>query len=92
MRKGFARVGCMPCIMAKVDEVGRLTDKQVERLLELENAVSKVLRKPKGDKPKFFQNKNKDGILRGADWHHRKYKVNPLGFDLGCISPYGRCE
>jgi len=91
-KKGFARVGCMPCIMARVEEVGRLTDKQVERVLELEEAVAKVSRKPENDKPKFFQRTDNKGSLKSADWHHRKYKVNPLGLDLGCISPYGRCE
>ena len=90
--RGFTRVGCMPCIMAKVAEIGRLDEIQVERIRKLEKSVAEVSNKPENDKPKFFQDKAKDGALKGIDYHFNKHNRNALGLDLGCISPYGRCE
>ena len=78
-KKGFSRVGCMPCIMARVDEIGRLTDAHVNRILELEKAVAEVSNKPE-NKPTFFQDKSKDGELKGIEYHFNKNKVKPSWF------------
>lgn len=80
--QGFNRVGCIPCIMARVDEIGRLGPQHVTRVKELEDAVAKVSSKPKNNKPKFFQDKAKDGDLKGIFYYFNKHNKNALRLDL----------
>ena len=53
--KGFTRVGCIPCIMARVGEIGLLEAKYIDRIDKLEKNVAKVSNLK--EKPTFFQDK-----------------------------------
>lgn len=64
--EGFSRVGCMPCIMARKDEVRLIAEKypeHVDRIQEWEDLVSQV---SKRDWATFFQNKKTPPSFREA--------------------------
>lgn len=82
---GYSRVGCYPCIQAKVNEIGMLDDKTVARVTTLEEAVSLVA----GAKILFW---HKGGIPVSMKTRHRSTKYNSLGLELGCINQFGICE
>ncbi len=82
---GFSRVGCYPCINANVGEIGLLDAERVQRIKELEDAVSDA----SGKKVVFW---HQSGTPVSIEKHQKKYAYNTLGLDLGCINHLGKCE
>lgn len=84
--KGYTRVGCFPCIMANVHEIGTLGASTVKRIDELEKAVSKNA----GDRRTFFRTKERG--TEDIKSIYKRHERNTLGFDLGCVNQFGLCE
>lgn len=88
-QQGYTRVGCFPCIMAKVTEIATLPKKAVNRVNELERRVQEVATKTK---PVFY---HKGGKLTLFSEHYAKHHAkygNHLSMDLGCVNHLGKCE
>ena len=85
---GYSRVGCFPCIQAKVAEVGMIDDERTERISNLEKKVTEAA----GARRVFWQ---KDAEMHNPvsfAKQNAKRKYNTLGLDLGCINHLGKCE
>jgi len=83
--RGSSRVGCYPCINSNKTERGMLEPWALDKVVNLEKKVSEAA-----------------GAWRGFWWINKKpmdtemlrrkeQPYNALGFDIGCVNPYGRC-
>jgi 3'-phosphoadenosine 5'-phosphosulfate sulfotransferase (PAPS reductase)/FAD synthetase len=100
-RQGMGRVGCMPCINAKKDElleISRRFPEHIERISEWEKIVG--MASPRGVSTFFYDPKSEDGlgIFKTVEWS--KTERGGVQYDLlrsidgpsGCASSYGLCD
>lgn len=82
---GYTRVGCYPCIMARVREIGMVNSKRTARIAKLEKNVSKAA----GAKRVFWHKGGKTIEFEDANTHYRdKYGAE----SPHCVNQYGICE
>ncbi len=82
---GYSRVGCYPCIMAKVSEIGMVNEKRTKRITELEAAVSKA-----AGAPRVFWHKGGE-VIEFKDAN--EFYKNKYGGEKGtCFNQHGICE
>lgn len=99
-KKGMGRVGCMPCIYCRKNELLQIAmrfPEQIERIVEWEALICKV---SKTGKATFFPSrKNRgDGIINVVKWSATKRGSKQIDHDriseaqTQCHSMYGLCE
>lgn len=99
--QGMGRVGCMPCINCRKDElfeIGRRFPEEIERVAEWERIVSKASKH--GSATFFTSDKRGHGIKEVIEWSKTSY--GGVNYDLEkilawedvptCSSLYGLCE
>jgi len=82
---GYSRVGCYPCIMAKVGEIGMVDEVRTERITQLEADVSAA----SGKKTVFW---HKGGELIEFEDANTHYKKKYGGESDTCVNQHGICE
>ena len=97
---GMGRVGCMPCIMCRKDELLHIAMRFPEEIERISRWESLVSRTSKGGKSTFFAtNKGRgDGIWECVRWSKTKRGSTEIDVDRvnetekSCSSIYGLCE
>lgn len=100
-KQGMGRVGCMPCINSRKNElfeIGKRFPAEIERVAEWERLVSKASKR--GSATFFTSDKRGHGIHEVVDWS--KTSRGGMNYDLEkaiswedaptCSSQYGLCE
>lgn len=82
---GYSRVGCYPCIMAKVSEIGMVNEERAKRITQLESDVSTAA----GAKRVFW---HKGGEVIEFETANKHYKNKYGGEKATCFNQHGICE
>lgn len=104
-KQGMGRVGCMPCINAKKDEVLEISKRfpqEIERIAEWERIVSQASKRSsatffasRGDNEGAFERGNISQVVRWSKTSHGGIQIDAfreLDDSPACSSAYGLCE